>query len=117
MATVNGKDILRAEVEKYYKASLGDNPQEPSTEQANIVRLSILHQLIEDEILQQRAAKLNLALHARGVRQAAEATQHYTRRSEARSTPLADQGKAAEQRDRIQNQHHRFRYQQLLSGT
>ncbi len=61
MATVNGKDIMRADVEKYYKASLGDNPQEPSTEQANIVRLNILHQLIEDEILQQRAAKLNLA--------------------------------------------------------
>jgi peptidyl-prolyl cis-trans isomerase SurA len=61
MATVNGKDILRSDVEKYYKASLGDNPQEPSAEQANIVRLNILHQLIEDEILQQRAAKLNLA--------------------------------------------------------
>ncbi len=61
MATVNGKDIMRSDVEKYYKASLGDNPQEPSEEQANIVRLNILHQLIEDEILQQRAAKLNLA--------------------------------------------------------
>lgn len=61
MATVNGKDILRADVEKYYKASVGDNPQEPSPERASIVRLNILHQLIEDEILQQRAAKLNLA--------------------------------------------------------
>src|ERR1017187_80433 len=61
MATVNGKDIQRADVEKYYKASLGDNPQEPSSEQANIVRLNILHGMIEDEILQQRAAKLNLA--------------------------------------------------------
>jgi peptidyl-prolyl cis-trans isomerase SurA len=61
MATVNGKDIMRADVEKYYKASLGDNPQTPSPEQANIVHLNILHQLIEDEILQQRAAKLNLA--------------------------------------------------------
>ncbi len=61
MATVNGKDILRADMEKYYKASLGDNPQEPSAEQANIVRLNILRQMIEDEILQQRAAKLNLA--------------------------------------------------------
>ena len=30
MATVNGKEILRSEVEKYYKANLGDNPQEPS---------------------------------------------------------------------------------------
>jgi peptidyl-prolyl cis-trans isomerase SurA len=61
MATVNGKDILRADLEKYYKNSLGDNPQEPSAEQANIVRLNILRQMIEDEILQQRAAKLNLA--------------------------------------------------------
>lgn len=61
MATVNGKEIMRADVEKYYKASIGDNPQQPSPEQASIVRLNILHQLIEDEILQQRAAKLNLA--------------------------------------------------------
>jgi peptidyl-prolyl cis-trans isomerase SurA len=61
MATVNGKEILRSDVEKYYQANLGDNPQTPSAEQANIVRLNILHQMIEDEILQQRAAKLNLA--------------------------------------------------------
>jgi peptidyl-prolyl cis-trans isomerase SurA len=61
MANVNGKDILRSEVEKYYSASLGDSAQQPSKEQADIVRLNILHQMIEDEILQQRAAKLNLA--------------------------------------------------------
>ncbi len=61
MATVNGKEIQRTEVEKYVKASLGDNPQQPSNEQLDIVRLNILHQLIEDEILQQRAAKLGLA--------------------------------------------------------
>lgn len=61
MATVNGKDIMKSDVEKYYKANVGDNPQQPSPEQAGIVRLQILHQLIEDEILQQRAAKLNLA--------------------------------------------------------
>ncbi|HWT67210.1 MAG TPA: hypothetical protein VN151_13940, partial [Terracidiphilus sp.] len=29
MATVNGKSIMRADVEKYYKASLGDNPEPP----------------------------------------------------------------------------------------
>lgn len=61
MATVNGKDILRSEMEKYYKASLGENPQQPSAEQADIVRLNILRQMIDDEIIQQRAAKLNLA--------------------------------------------------------
>jgi peptidyl-prolyl cis-trans isomerase SurA len=61
MATVNGKEILRADLEKYYQASLGDNPQQPTTEQAEIVHLNILRQMIEDEILQERAAKLNLA--------------------------------------------------------
>jgi peptidyl-prolyl cis-trans isomerase SurA len=61
MATVNGKDILRSELDKYYKANLGDNPQKPSPEQADIVRLNILRGMIEDEILWQRAAKLNLA--------------------------------------------------------
>ncbi len=61
MATVNGKEIERAELEKYYKAKLGDPPQEPSAEQANIVRLNVLREMIDDEILQQRAARLNLA--------------------------------------------------------
>jgi peptidyl-prolyl cis-trans isomerase SurA len=61
MATINGKDILRSELEKYYKVEVGDNQQEPSAEQADIVRLNVLRQMIEDEILQQRAAKLNLA--------------------------------------------------------
>jgi peptidyl-prolyl cis-trans isomerase SurA len=61
MATVNGKNIMRSDVEKYYRLSIGDNPQQPSPEQANIVRLNILHQMIEDEIIWQRASKLNLA--------------------------------------------------------
>jgi peptidyl-prolyl cis-trans isomerase SurA len=61
MATVNGKEIMRADVEKYYKANITDNAQKPTDEQANIVRLNILRQMIEDEIIQQRAAKLNLA--------------------------------------------------------
>jgi len=61
MATVNGKDILSSEVEKYYHANLGEDQQEPSPEQANIVRLNILKGMIDDEILWQRAAKLNLA--------------------------------------------------------
>ena len=61
MATVNGKEITRAELEKYYKSTVGDAPQEPSAEAADIVRLNILRQLIDDEIVQQRAAKLNLA--------------------------------------------------------
>ena len=61
MANVNGKEILRADLEKYYKANLAENAPKPSPEQADIVRLNILRQMIEDEILWQRAAKLNLA--------------------------------------------------------
>lgn len=64
MATVNGKNIVRTDLDKAYnnyKATQGDSPQEPSSEQANIVRLNLLRQLIDEEILDQRAAKLNLA--------------------------------------------------------
>jgi peptidyl-prolyl cis-trans isomerase SurA len=64
MATVNGKDISRSELDKAYnnyKSTQGDAPQDPSTEQANIVKLNLLRQLIDNEILQQRAAKLNLS--------------------------------------------------------
>lgn len=59
-ATVNGKPILRSDVDKYYKNSQGETPQNSSSEQAGIQRLNILRQLIEEEVLQQRASKLNL---------------------------------------------------------
>ena len=52
---------MRAELDRNYKANLGDAPQKPFPEEADIRRLTILHQMIQDEILQQRAAKLNLA--------------------------------------------------------
>ncbi|MGD0546467.1 MAG: SurA N-terminal domain-containing protein [Terracidiphilus sp.] len=61
VATVNGKELLRSELEKYYQANLADNPQKPSAQQADIVRLNILSKMIDDEILWQRATKLNLA--------------------------------------------------------
>lgn len=65
VATVNGKPITRGELDKYYNTykggTGGDTPQEPSAESADILRLNILRNLIDDEIVQQRAAKLNLA--------------------------------------------------------
>ncbi len=60
VATVNGKEILRSDLERNYKINLGDNPQNPSPQESEIGRLNVLHQMIQDEILQQRAAKLNL---------------------------------------------------------
>jgi len=61
VATVNGKEILRSDLDRYYQASLGDAAQQPSAVEAGIRKLQLLHQMIQDEILQQRAAKENLA--------------------------------------------------------
>lgn len=61
VATVNDKEIMRSDLEKNYKASLGDNSDATlSQQQGDIQRLTILRGMIDDEILQQRAAKLNL---------------------------------------------------------
>ena len=57
MAKVNGKKILRADVEKYYKNQTAQSPQPPSPEEAESLRLAILKQLIDDEIMLQRAEK------------------------------------------------------------
>lgn len=60
MAKVNGKKILRADVEKYYRSQTSQAPQPPSAEEATSLRLAILKQLIDDEIMLQRAEKLGL---------------------------------------------------------
>lgn len=60
VATVNGKPLYRADLDKMYQASLNGNQQKPSSQEADIQRLNVLHQMIENEILQQQAAKLNL---------------------------------------------------------
>lgn len=62
VATVNGHPIQRDEVDKLYNAQLAGNPQQqaPSTDQADSLRLSILRDLIDNQIVEQRAAKLNL---------------------------------------------------------
>jgi peptidyl-prolyl cis-trans isomerase SurA len=60
VATVNGQPIQRSEVEKDYRDNLGNNKEQPTREQADATRLGILKQLIDDEILQQAAKKMNL---------------------------------------------------------
>lgn len=60
VATVNGQPIQRSEVEKLYRENLGNNKEEPTKEQAEATRLGILKQLIDGEILQQAAKKMNL---------------------------------------------------------
>jgi peptidyl-prolyl cis-trans isomerase SurA len=62
VATVNGHAIMQSELDKSYKAQLGDaaQQQQPSQEQADSLRLNVLRELIDEEIVQQRAAKMNL---------------------------------------------------------
>jgi peptidyl-prolyl cis-trans isomerase SurA len=60
VATVNGQPIQRSEVEKLYRDNLGNNKEQPSREQAEATRLGILKSLIDDEIVQQAAKKMNL---------------------------------------------------------
>ena len=61
VAKVNGKPIYAKDVQALYENSLDQNQPHPSREQEDIVRLNIVRQLIDEEILAQRAGKLNLA--------------------------------------------------------
>jgi peptidyl-prolyl cis-trans isomerase SurA len=60
MASVDGRKILRADVDKYYQNQTAGSDQQPVGEQATSLRLSILRELIDDEILMRRAEKLGL---------------------------------------------------------
>ncbi|MGB7928483.1 MAG: SurA N-terminal domain-containing protein, partial [Terriglobales bacterium] len=55
MASINGRKIYRSEVDKYYANQTAGSDQQPTGEQAVSLRLSILNELIETEILMQRA--------------------------------------------------------------
>jgi len=60
MAKVDGRKIFRADVDKYYQNQTSGSEQQPSGEQVSTLRLNILDQLIETEILMRRAEKLGL---------------------------------------------------------
>ena len=60
VATVDGRKIYRSEVEKYYRNQTSGSEQQPVGEQATSLRLSILRELIDNEILMRRAEKLGL---------------------------------------------------------
>jgi len=60
VATVNGKEILRDELERNYQIWMTESPQAPTPQGADIGRLTVLRQMIQEEVLQQQAAKLNL---------------------------------------------------------
>src|SRR5438552_12640177 len=59
-AVVNGKEIKREEIDKYYRTRVNPEGQEPSQEEALSLKLNVTDQLINNEILLERAKKLNL---------------------------------------------------------
>jgi len=59
-AVVNGEAVKRDEVEKYYRGRVTRETQEPSQEEALSLKLNILDELINNEILLERAKKLSL---------------------------------------------------------
>jgi len=59
-AVMNGQEIKRDEVEKYYRTRVNPEGQAPSQEEALSLKLNVLDELINNEILIERAKKLNL---------------------------------------------------------
>ena len=59
-ASVDGHKIYNADVEKWYQNQTAGSQQQPVGEQAASLRLSILRELIDNEILMRRAEKLAL---------------------------------------------------------
>jgi peptidyl-prolyl cis-trans isomerase SurA len=59
-AVVDGHKIYLSDVEKYYQNQTSGSNQHPAGEQATTVKLNILRDLIDNEILMRRAEKLGL---------------------------------------------------------
>jgi peptidyl-prolyl cis-trans isomerase SurA len=60
-ATVNGRSITYAELDKQYQSSFGGSPGDhPSDDQLEIQKLEVLRTLIDSEIMLQRAEKMGL---------------------------------------------------------
>jgi peptidyl-prolyl cis-trans isomerase SurA len=61
VATVNGHAIMRVDMDRMYQAQLAQaQNQQSSPEEADSLRLSSVRELIDEEIVEQRAAKMNL---------------------------------------------------------
>ncbi len=60
LATVNGKEIMEAQVDRVLQRNIKGQAAQYSADELNFLKLQILNGLINDEILLQRAAKLGL---------------------------------------------------------
>lgn len=59
-AVVNSYNISNEELDKYYKSQAQGSSEKPDEEQATIMRLNLLRELIDNQIMLQRAERLGL---------------------------------------------------------
>src|SRR6202451_1494449 len=59
-ATVNGRLITYADLDKQYQAQFMSSSEKPSRDQMEIQKLEVLRTLVDNEIMLQRAEKLGL---------------------------------------------------------
>jgi peptidyl-prolyl cis-trans isomerase SurA len=59
-AVVNGHNITYDELEKYYRAQMQATPEKPDEEQVTMTKLNLLRELIDNQIMLQRAERLGL---------------------------------------------------------
>ena len=59
-ATVNGHPITESEVNKYYASQVSSRQQQPTADEAAMLKLEVLHQQIGEEVIRQQAEKLHL---------------------------------------------------------
>ncbi|MGC1869567.1 MAG: SurA N-terminal domain-containing protein [Acidobacteriaceae bacterium] len=59
-ATVNGHPITESEVNKYYQTQVNSRQQQPTADEAAMLKLEVLHQQIGEEVIRQQAEKLHL---------------------------------------------------------
>ena len=133
MATVDGRKIFRSDIDKYYENQVASAQQAPAGEQATILRLNILRQLIDDEMVMHRAEKLGLLATEEEVdRKLNEIKSPYTqqefdqrlkekkiiaRRLQTRHPPLYHRGQGDEQGSVLQDQRDRPGHHRLLHGA
>lgn len=90
-AEVNGHPIYRDEVESYYRRRASSTPGPASDEQVLSLKLSLLNELIDNELLVQRAAELRLTIpEAQVDHRIAELQSPYS--PDAFQKKLADEG-------------------------
>lgn len=103
-AVVNGHEIMRRDVDNVFRARASSERPAPSHAEALSLKLSILDEMINSEILLQRARKMNLMASESEVEEKfAEAKNPYTK--EAFQKKLADSGlTAADLKNNIREQ-------------